>query len=67
LVARGAHVPAGVGRLHEAKINRALALLPYVDEAVAFAPIGPRIESVLVAPTALPAGGRPTTTTVMSV
>jgi uncharacterized protein (DUF58 family) len=67
LCARGAHVPAGVGRMHEAKIGRALALLPYVAETVAFAPIAPRIESVLVTPRALFAGGRPATTTVMDV
>src|SRR5690606_19633017 len=49
LSARGGHVPAGTGRMHEAKILRALALLPYADDE-AFAPIPPRVESVLVVP-----------------
>src|SRR5204863_4008639 len=48
LVARGLHIPAGTGRMHEAKIMRALALLPYVGDDQAFAAIPPRIESVLV-------------------
>ncbi|MBA3538934.1 MAG: DUF58 domain-containing protein [Deltaproteobacteria bacterium] len=67
LCARGAHVAAGVGRMHEAKIGRTLALLPYVPESVAFAAVAPRVESVLVTPRNLAAGGRPTTTTVMDV
>ena len=67
LVARGAHVPAGIGRMHEAKIMRTLALLPYVGEEVAFAPIAPRVESVLVTGRNVPAEGRPHATTVMDV
>jgi len=66
VVARGVAVAPGVGRMHEAKINRALALLAYEDEATAFAPIAARIESVLVTPPTT-AGGRPTTSSVMHV
>ena len=65
LCARGCHVPAGMGRIHEARITRALALLPYVGDDVAFAPLPPRVESVLVTPRAVPAANRPTATTVM--
>ena len=67
LSARGCHVPAGLGRVHEAKIARALALLPYVGDDVAFAPLPPRVESVLVTPRAVPADNRPRATTVMDV
>ena len=65
LVARACHVPAGMGRLHEARISRALALLPYVGDEVAFAPLPPRIESVLVQPRGVEAAGRPAMQTVM--
>ena len=65
LAARGAHVPAGTGRMHEARIARALALLPYVSDQVAFAPLPARVESVLVQPRAVPAAGRPSAQTVM--
>ena len=65
LVARGCHVAPGIGRMHEAKIARALALLPYLSEAVAFAPVPPRIESVMVQPRGVAAAGRPTMQTVM--
>ncbi len=65
LAARGCHVPAGTGRAHEARIGRALALLPYASDEVAFAAIPPRVESVLVIPRGVPGGGRPATTTVM--
>jgi uncharacterized protein (DUF58 family) len=65
LAARGCHVPAGLGRPHEARIGRALALLPYTGDDVPFAAIPPRVESVLVIPRGLPGGGRPATTTVM--
>jgi len=41
--------------------------LPYVSETVAFQTIPPRVESVLVAPRAVSAAGRPTATTVMDV
>jgi uncharacterized protein (DUF58 family) len=67
LCARGSHIPAGSGRHHEAKIARALALLPYVSDEVAFAVLPPRVESVLVIPRALAAAGRPTASTVMDV
>ncbi len=67
LCARGLHVPAGVGRIHEAKIARALALLPYVSDEVAFAALPPRIESVLITPRDVAAANRPTATTVMDV
>ncbi|HLL22306.1 MAG TPA: DUF58 domain-containing protein, partial [Kofleriaceae bacterium] len=67
LVGRGTHVPAGVGRMHEARIMRTLALLPYVGDDVAFAHVAPRVESVLVTPRMVPAGGRPAVTTVLDV
>ena len=62
-----AAVPAGVGRMHEAKLMRTLALLPYVGDDVAFAHVAPRVESVLVTPRMVPASGRPAATTVMDV
>jgi uncharacterized protein (DUF58 family) len=65
LVARGLHVPAGQGRVHEAKLARALALLPYADDDTAFPPLPARIESVLVAPRGVAAAGRPAVSTVM--
>ncbi len=67
LCARGCHIPSGMGRQHEAKISRALALLPYVSQDVAFATIPARVESVLVTPRAVAAVGRPSATTVMDV
>ena len=60
VIARGLHVPLGTGRMHEAKIARALALVPYVSDDVAFAPLPPRVESVLVTPRGVVAAGRPT-------
>ena len=65
LVARGTHVPGGNGRTHEAKIARALAVLPYVSDEIPFAPLPKRVESVLVTPRGVVANGRPTTHTVM--
>lgn len=65
LVARGNHVPPGTGRMHEAKIARALALLPYVGDEIAFASLPPRVESVLVTPRGIAAEGRPSAQTVM--
>ncbi|HEY5924795.1 MAG TPA: DUF58 domain-containing protein [Kofleriaceae bacterium] len=65
LVSRGVHVPPGTGRMHEARIARELALLPYAGEEVAFAPLPARIESVLVQPRGVPAQGRPSVQTVM--
>jgi uncharacterized protein (DUF58 family) len=67
LCARDCHVPGGQGRIHEARIARALALLPYVSDTVAFAALPPRVESVLVVPRATTAAGRPTASTVMNV
>ncbi|MBS1120875.1 MAG: hypothetical protein H6Q90_3103 [Deltaproteobacteria bacterium] len=67
LCARGCHIPSGLGRQHEAKIGRALALLPYVSEDVVFAAIPARVESVLVIPKQVAATGRPSATTVMDV
>ena len=67
LVARGLHVPAGSGRMHEAKIARSLALLAYCGDDLAFPAIPPRIESVLVTPRAIAARGRPSANTVMDV
>jgi uncharacterized protein (DUF58 family) len=65
--ARGCHVAAGTGKMHEARIGRAMALLAYAAEDAAFATIPPRVESVLVAPRALASKTRPSTTTVMDV
>jgi uncharacterized protein (DUF58 family) len=65
LVARGLHVAPGTGRMHEARIARELALLPYVGDDVAFAALPPRIESVLVQPRGVPARGRPGAQAVM--
>jgi uncharacterized protein (DUF58 family) len=67
LCARGCHILAGHGRLHEAKIARALAVLPYVSDELAFAVLPPRVDSVLVVPRAVAAAGRPSATTVMDV
>ena len=67
LFARGLHVPGGNGRHHEARLARALALLPYVGDEVGFADLPLRVESVLIAPRAVPALGRPPATTVMDV
>ena len=67
LCARGLHVPAGVGRIHEARIARALALLPYVGDDVALAPLPAKVESVLVLPRGVAAENRPVATTVMDV
>jgi uncharacterized protein (DUF58 family) len=65
LVARGTRVPPGTGKLHEAAIAKALALLPYVSQDVAFAPMPPRIESVLVQPRGVIAANRPVMATVI--
>jgi uncharacterized protein (DUF58 family) len=65
LCARGCHVAPGQGRMHEAKIARALALLAYTGDDVAFAALPKRIESVLVQPRGVAAEGRPAAHTVM--
>jgi uncharacterized protein (DUF58 family) len=65
LVARDLHVPGGVGRMHEAKVAKALALLPYASEDTEFKPMPKRVESVLVQPRGLPMPNRPTAQTVM--
>jgi len=65
LVSRNCHVPPGNGRMHEAKIARALALLPYAGEETPFSELPKRIESVMVQPRGVPALGRPSTATVM--
>ena len=65
LAARGTHVAGGTGRMHEARIAKELALLPYASETTEFAPISPRVESVLVQPRGVPAAGRPPAHTVM--
>jgi len=65
LVARGSHVQPGSGRQHEARIARALAMLPYVGDDIAFAPLPKRVESVLVTPRGVVANGRPSAHTVM--
>jgi uncharacterized protein (DUF58 family) len=65
VAARGAHVASGAGRMHEVRIARALALLPYASEDEPFAPLPPRIESVLVQPRGVAARGRPSAHQVM--
>ena len=67
LVARETHVPAGVGRMHEAKIGKALALLGYVSDALPFATIAPRVETVLIRPRGVDVIGRPSTSSVVDV
>jgi uncharacterized protein (DUF58 family) len=67
LFARGLHVPSGVGRIHEAKIARALALLPYVGDEIELPAMPPRVESILVTPRNVVAANRPMATTVMDV
>jgi hypothetical protein len=51
--------------MHEARIARALALLPYVSDEVAFVALPKRVESVLVQPRDVAAAGRPAVGTVM--
>lgn len=65
LVARGTSVAPGTGRMHEAKIARALATLPYVGDDIEFAALPKRVESVLVQPRGVAAQGRPSAQTVM--
>jgi uncharacterized protein (DUF58 family) len=65
LAARGTHIAGGTGRMHEARIARALALLPYAAHTLEFAPLSPRIESVLVQPRGVAAPGRPPANTVV--
>ncbi len=65
LVARGLHVPGGTGRMHEAKIAKALALLPYTGDDTEFHALPRRVESVLVQPRGVAAQGRPVAQTVM--
>jgi uncharacterized protein (DUF58 family) len=67
LCARGSRIPPGGGKTHEARIARALALLPYVSPDTAFAALPPQIDSVLVVPRAVAATGRPKAATVMDV
>ncbi|MGE0548900.1 MAG: DUF58 domain-containing protein [Kofleriaceae bacterium] len=67
LCARDCHVPSGTGRIHEARLLRTLALLPYVDDGVAFHALPARAEAVLVIPRAVAAAGRPHAATVMDV
>ncbi|MGN6107631.1 MAG: DUF58 domain-containing protein, partial [Kofleriaceae bacterium] len=65
--ARGTRVAAGAGRAHEAVILRALAMLPYVADDVAFPPVPTRIDSVLITGRGVAAANRPAATTVMDV
>lgn len=65
LAARGCHVPGGTGRLHEAKIGKALALLPYVSDEIGFPVVPARFESLLVAPRGTAMRGRPPAQTVI--
>jgi uncharacterized protein (DUF58 family) len=59
LVARGAHVLAGTGRMHEARIARELALLPYADDTTPFPATASHGDRVLVAPRGVSAANRP--------
>jgi uncharacterized protein (DUF58 family) len=66
VVARGAVVPADSGRRQEARIARALALLPTVDLDTPFAAvIAPQRDSVLVVPAGVAAPDRPPATSVI--
>jgi uncharacterized protein (DUF58 family) len=65
LVARDLHVQGGTGRMHEAKVARALALLAYTGDDTPFVSMPPRIESVLIQPRGVAAEGRPRAQTVM--
>ena len=65
LAARGAHVPGGLGKMHETKILRALAMLAYADPSEPFAASSPRVETVLVLPRGVSADGRPVATQVV--
>lgn len=65
VIARGYRIASGSGRLHEAAIAKALAILPYVSDEVAFAAIPPRIETVLVQPRGSRSRGKPHAHTVI--
>jgi uncharacterized protein (DUF58 family) len=65
LVARGMHIHAATGRMHEARIARELALLPYANDDKAFPAISPRVDSVLIAPRGVGAANRPSVHAVM--
>jgi uncharacterized protein (DUF58 family) len=65
LVARGCHIAGGTGRIHDARISRALALLPYVSDEVAFAAMSAHVQSVLVQAGGSAARGKPRTHTVI--
>lgn len=65
LVARGCHIPGGTGRLHEARIAAALAILPYVSDEVGFAAISANVETVLVQARGSSARGKPRAHTVI--
>lgn len=66
LVARGKAVPAEMGRSQEARLARALALLPAVSSDVEFAAtVSAKRDSVLVVPAGVDMPGRPPTSSVM--
>lgn len=65
LAARGCHVPGGTGRIHEAKIGKALALLEYASEEIAFPIQRTRVESVLIHAAGSTLRGRPPAQTVI--
>lgn len=67
LAARGCRVPPGTGPAHEARISRALALLPYTSDETPFPPLPPRVESVLVIAFGVYARGRPLPTELLPV
>jgi uncharacterized protein (DUF58 family) len=60
LAARGAHVGPGLGKTHESKILRALAVLEYADPAEPFTNVPPRVEVVMVVPRNSRGSARPT-------
>lgn len=65
LIARGVTVPADSGRAHEARLSKALALLPTVSSDVELPAVSPKRDSVLVLPAGVMQPGRPITSTVM--
>lgn len=66
LLARGTSVPADTGRHHEARLARALALLPTVSPEVELvASVPKQRDSVLVVPAGVALPGRPATSSVI--
>lgn len=65
LIARGCRIPSGIGRLHDARIAKALALLPYVSDEVAFPAMPGHVQSVLVQARGSGNRGKPRAQTVI--